>query len=67
MPNRKTFDEREKYDHSGRALNHREGNDLKPDVREDGEFNRGASPEGAPERRALRAPRSTSARTKAGG
>ena len=32
MPNRKTFDERERYDHSGRPLGHRQANDLKPGV-----------------------------------
>lgn len=35
MPNRKTFDEREKYDHSGRPLGHAQGNDLKPDISEE--------------------------------
>jgi len=28
MPNRKTFDEREKYDHSQHSLAHREAGDL---------------------------------------
>ena len=37
MPNRKTFDERERYDHSGRPLGHRQANDLKPDVSEEEE------------------------------
>jgi hypothetical protein len=46
MPNRKTFDERERYDHSGRPLNHREANDLKADVQEDGASDRGASSNG---------------------
>ena len=35
MPNRKTFDPREKYDHSGRPLEHAKKNDLKPDISED--------------------------------
>ena len=35
MPNRKTFDEREKYDHSGRPLDRRQKNDLKADVSEE--------------------------------
>jgi hypothetical protein len=35
MPNRKTFDPQEKYDHSGRPLGHAEKNDLKPDVSEE--------------------------------
>jgi hypothetical protein len=34
MPNRKTFDPRERYDHSGRPVEHAERNDLKPDVSE---------------------------------
>jgi hypothetical protein len=37
MPNRKTFDDREKYDHSGRPLEHRLSNDLHPDVSEEAE------------------------------
>jgi hypothetical protein len=32
MPNRKTFDEKEKYDHSGHPIAHRQAGDLKPDV-----------------------------------
>jgi hypothetical protein len=32
MPNRKTFDEREKYDHSGRPLDSRLPGDLQPDI-----------------------------------
>jgi hypothetical protein len=35
MPNRKTFDEKEKYDHSGHPLAHRQAGDLKPDVNVD--------------------------------
>jgi hypothetical protein len=35
MPNRKTFDPREKYDHSSRPLEHAKKNDLKPDVSEE--------------------------------
>jgi len=35
MPNRKTFDPREKYDHSGRPVEHAQKNDLKPDVSEE--------------------------------
>jgi hypothetical protein len=34
MPNRKTFDPSERYDHSGRSVGHAEKNDLKPDVGE---------------------------------
>jgi hypothetical protein len=49
MPNRKTFDEREKYDHSGRPLTHRQKNDLRPDVSEESDSNR--SPEPAAPRR----------------
>ena len=36
MPNRKTFDPRDKYDHSGRPLEHAQKNDLKPDISEEG-------------------------------
>jgi hypothetical protein len=35
MPDRKTFDPREKYDHSGRPLEHAKKNDLQPDISED--------------------------------
>jgi hypothetical protein len=35
MPNRKTFDPREKYDHSGRPVEHAKKNDLKPDISEE--------------------------------
>jgi hypothetical protein len=35
MPNRKTFDEREKYDHSGHPVDKRQPSDLKPDVKND--------------------------------
>jgi hypothetical protein len=35
MPNRKSFDPREKYDHSGRSLEHSEKNDLQPDISEE--------------------------------
>jgi len=41
MPNRKTFDEREKYDHSGRPLTHPQKNDLRPDVSEEADSKRG--------------------------
>jgi hypothetical protein len=36
MPNRKTFDPRERYDHSGRPVEHAQRNDLKPDISEEG-------------------------------
>ena len=32
MPNRKTFDEREKYDHSGHPVRKRQPSDLKADI-----------------------------------
>jgi hypothetical protein len=35
MPNRKTFDPREKYDHSGRPVGQAKKNDLKPDISEE--------------------------------
>jgi hypothetical protein len=35
MPNRKTFDPREKYDHSGRPVEHAQANDLKADISEE--------------------------------
>jgi hypothetical protein len=35
MPNRKTFDPSERYDHSGRPVEHAQENDLKPDIGED--------------------------------
>lgn len=34
MPNRKTFDQRDKYDHSSHSLTRPEKNDLEPDVRD---------------------------------
>jgi hypothetical protein len=34
MPNRKTFDEREKYDHSGHPVGHRQPSDLQADIRD---------------------------------
>lgn len=41
MPNRKTFDEKEKYDHSGHPLAHRQAGDLKPAVNADVEAGEG--------------------------
>jgi hypothetical protein len=35
MPNRKTFDPSEKYDHSSRPVEHAQKNDLQADVSED--------------------------------
>jgi hypothetical protein len=35
MPNRKTFDEKEKYDHSSHSIAHRQAGDLRPDVNVD--------------------------------
>ncbi len=32
MPNRKAFDEKEKYDHSAHSIARREAGDLRPDV-----------------------------------
>jgi hypothetical protein len=34
MPNRKTFDEREKYDHSSHPLGERQPSDLKADIQD---------------------------------
>jgi len=34
MPNRKTFDEREKVDHSSHPLEHRQPSDLQPDIQD---------------------------------
>jgi hypothetical protein len=34
MPNRKTFDEREKVDHSSHPLTHRQPSDLKADIQD---------------------------------
>jgi hypothetical protein len=34
MPNRKTFDDREKYDHSGHPLGHRQPSDLQADIQD---------------------------------
>jgi hypothetical protein len=34
MPNRKTFDEREKVDHSSHPLMHRQPSDLKADIQD---------------------------------
>jgi hypothetical protein len=36
MPNRKTFDPRDKYDHSSRPLGHAQKNDLQADVIDEG-------------------------------
>jgi hypothetical protein len=57
MPNRKTFDEREKYDHSGRPLTHPQKNDLRPDVSEEA---------GGPQRAAPRRGGAAVGRTKTG-
>jgi hypothetical protein len=62
MPNRKTFDEREKYDHSGRSLEHRQRNDLQPDVSEEGDSKSG----GGPAKSAAAPPRAVPGRTKTG-
>jgi hypothetical protein len=35
MPNRKTFDEREKVDHSGHPLGQRQPSDLKADIQDE--------------------------------
>jgi len=37
MPNRKTFDEREKYDHSGHPVGEPQPSDLAPDVPQSGD------------------------------
>ena len=37
MPNRKTFDEREKYDHSGHPVGHRLPSDLQADIQDKGD------------------------------
>ena len=34
MPNRKTFDEREKVDQSSHPLEHRQPSDLQPDIQD---------------------------------
>src|SRR5277367_6533557 len=34
MPNRKTFDEREKYDHSAHPVGNRQPSDLQPDIQD---------------------------------
>jgi hypothetical protein len=54
MPNRKTFDPNERYDHSSRPLEHAKKNDLKPDVVESGvdRVESGVDREGAEARRA---------------
>ena len=39
MPNRKTFDPRDKYDHSSRPLGHAQKNDLQADVSGEGSRN----------------------------
>jgi hypothetical protein len=57
MPNRKTFDPREKYDHSGRPVGHAEENDLKPDISEEAAEAAGVGREGGD--RAARSPRKT--------
>jgi hypothetical protein len=35
MPNRKTFDAGEKYDHSSHPVTHGQPSDLKPDIKDD--------------------------------
>jgi hypothetical protein len=57
MPNRKTFDPREKYDHSGRPLEHAQKNDLQPDIREDASTAKQAPTPASPDKRGPRAPR----------
>ncbi|HLW23104.1 MAG TPA: hypothetical protein VKT22_01940 [Steroidobacteraceae bacterium] len=37
MPNRKAFDERDKYDHSTHPVGHRQPSDLAPDVEHPGD------------------------------
>lgn len=37
MPNRKTFDEREKYDHSSHPVRERQPSDLKADIQDKGD------------------------------
>jgi hypothetical protein len=44
MPNRKTFDAGDKYDHSSHPVTHREPSDLKPDIKDDGDSAVGVEP-----------------------
>jgi hypothetical protein len=52
MPNRKTFIDRDKYDHSSHSLTRPENNDLQADVAEDAT----RAPRNAPQQEAARAP-----------
>jgi len=51
MPNRKTFDPQERYDHSGRSVGHAEKNDLKADVSDAGDGEEGAGHRDPPDSR----------------
>jgi hypothetical protein len=46
MPNRKTFDEADKYDHSSRPLEDREKHDLQPYISDEPDRHAGASVNG---------------------
>jgi hypothetical protein len=43
MPNRKTFDAGDKYDHSSHPVTHRQPSDLKPDIKDDADSAVGAN------------------------
>lgn len=42
MPNRKTFDAGDKYDHSSHPVMHGQRSDLKPDIKDDADSTVGA-------------------------
>lgn len=59
MPNRKTFIDRDKYDHSSHSLTRPENNDLQADVAEDA----ARAPRSAPQQHPSRAPQQGPSRT----
>jgi hypothetical protein len=50
MPNRKTFDERDKYDHSSHPIARSQPSDLKPDIRDDKDRSDGSGDESVAEK-----------------
>ena len=53
MPNRKTFDAGDKYDHSSHPVTHGQPSDLKPDIKDDADSAVAVEPD-APVRRPFR-------------
>jgi hypothetical protein len=62
MPNRKTFDPSERYDHSGRPVEHAKKNDLKPDISEEVPDTAGADASPGPRKTGSRGDKPTAGR-----